>query len=66
MNMYADYTWTSDEGYSGTWTKTGKDVVVTYASGTTYTGVLSANNQHASGTMVSFSGMTGCWTADRL
>lgn len=65
-----DYTFTVQD-YSGTWAKDKKTIVFTFApvepyGSTVYSGLLSQDNQHASGTMVSYLGGTGCWTADRL
>lgn len=65
--VHPDHTYDTSEGPDGTWTKTGKNVVFTFKDyPTVYTGVLSTNNQHAEGTMVYDSSVSGCWTADRL
>jgi len=66
--VHPDHTYDTSEGPDGTWTKDGKDVVFTFNDyPTVYTGVLSANNQSAQGTMSYNNGeVTGCWTADRL
>jgi hypothetical protein len=64
--IYGDGTWEDSEGYSGTWTQVGNQVTIVYTSGTTYTGTINAAATYMSGTMVSYTGATGCWDANRI
>ena len=57
-------TFTTSSGYTGTYNVTGNDVNWVYTSGTTYTGTSSDDN-HMSGTMVSYKGFKGTWTCTR-
>ena len=63
ITFAADGTFTTSDGYSGTWTQNGDQVQWVYDSGTTYDGTISGDTM--SGTMVSYSGLTGCWGATR-
>lgn len=61
-----DHTFVSSSGAYGTWEKDKKKIAFTYSVGTVYSGVLSKDNQSASGTSVTPDGYTGCWTSTRL
>jgi hypothetical protein len=50
--------------YNGTYTVDSKNVQWTYTSGTKYTGTFS-DKQNMSGTILSYSGSTGTWTATK-
>jgi hypothetical protein len=52
------------QSYTGTYTVDGKNVVFTYTSGTKYTGTFTAK-ETMSGTMVSWDGDPGTWTATK-
>jgi len=57
-----DGTFTSSDGFSGTWSLNGGQVTITYSGGAVYTGTVTENQLE--GTMVSPSGSTGCWSAN--
>jgi hypothetical protein len=59
----SDNTFANGEGSSGTWTLDGNEITLIFSSGTTYTGTV--NGDYMEGTMVSFSGSTGCWGSSR-
>ena len=60
-DFYPDGTFDDGQGASGTYTMVGDQLTATYSSGTVYTGTLSGT--YMSGTMLGFSGQTGCWEA---
>lgn len=58
----SDKTWqTPSNSYHGTWAATGNTVVITYSSGTVFTGTVSGTG--ISGQALSYSGSTGPFTA---
>jgi C1A family cysteine protease len=59
-----DGSFTTSQSGTGTWTLTGDQIQWTYTSGTQYIGTLNGNAM--SGTMVSYLGSTGCWTASKI
>ena len=58
-----DGTFTDSSDTSGTWSLYGSQVTLTYSNGTTYTGEVSGDQMN--GTMVSYDGNTGCWSASK-
>jgi len=54
----------SSQKYIGTYTVDGKNVTWTYTSGTKYTGTSTGDNNMI-GTMISYKGGSGTWTAVR-
>ena len=62
-DVYADGTFQSraDPDYYGTWSLVGSAFTLTYHFGTVYTGTCTGNTMV--GTMVDYSGGTGCWAA---
>lgn len=63
IQYYADHTFTTSEGTTGTWSHTGNQFTRVYLSGTIYSGTVNAACDYMSGTMTSYSGSTGCWTS---
>jgi len=57
-------TFTNNYGGKGTYTVDGNNAKWVYTSGTTYTGT-SSDDDHMSGTMVSYLGSNGTWTCTR-
>lgn len=48
-----------------TWSLEGNQFTYVYTSGTTYTGTVDSTENYMEGTMVSWRGSTGCWSATR-
>jgi hypothetical protein len=65
MTFYADGTWSSSEGYTGTWAQDGCNIDWWYTSGTHYWGVMTLDGLYMDGDMLSSGGLSGCWWADR-
>ncbi len=71
--MFAGYDYYGDGTFSssgmisatGTWTQVGNQVTHVFSNGTTYWGTLNGDGTRMDGTMLSFSGSTGCWYALR-
>ena len=60
-----DGTFNTYSGSYGTWTLYGNHVTFVYSSGTTYSGTVDSTGTRIEGTMVSHSGSTGCWSAEK-
>jgi hypothetical protein len=52
--------------YGTNWSQDSCDMQFWFPSGTTYTGNVTSDGTHLSGTMVDYLGAPGCWTADRI
>lgn len=65
-NFKEDKTFESTGGFHGTWSVSGKQITVTYSSGTTYSGTIDSAGTFMSGTMVDYDGVTGCWDASHI
>jgi hypothetical protein len=64
ITLSEDHTFTTDEDLYGTWSLSGSDFTLTFSSGTEYTG--KASEGEMEGTMVSYDGAKGCWSATRI
>jgi hypothetical protein len=63
--IYADGTFATSTGYTGTWTLFGDQVTMYYDMGTTYWGTVASRCIYMSGEMESATGTPGCWWADK-
>jgi predicted nucleic acid-binding Zn ribbon protein len=63
VTLFEDHTFSTGEDNHGTWSLSGSDITLTYPSGTEYTGEVSEGEME--GTMVSYDGREGCWSATR-
>jgi hypothetical protein len=64
LTLQPDFTFTTSDGFSGTWTQTENLVVITFASGAEYIGYVAGNIM--AGTSSSPTGSPGCWEAQRV
>jgi hypothetical protein len=64
INLMEDYTFLTSSSSTGTWETYGDSVKWIYVSGTTYKGLYSDGT--IDGTMASYTGNTGCFTADKI
>jgi hypothetical protein len=64
IEFYSNGTFYDGQDNTGTWTQSGNRIDWYYPIGTHYTGIISGSSMN--GTMVSFSGWTGCWSANKL
>ncbi|MCI5211385.1 MAG: hypothetical protein D3910_21960, partial [Candidatus Electrothrix sp. ATG2] len=60
-----DHTFSTGEGYDGTWALSGQQITFDYGTGTIYVGTFNASCSSISGTMTAYTGNTGCFTASR-
>jgi len=62
VTLYSNHRFRDSYGRGGTWQLTANKIIRTYDGGAKYTGTLEATNMKATGTMISASGATGCFT----
>ncbi|GAM11439.1 chitinase ChiA [Geobacter sp. OR-1] len=61
VSFFSNNTFSTTDGGSGTWSKTGYQVKFTFPSGTAYTGTVGNNTMQ--GTSMTPTGFLGCWNA---
>jgi hypothetical protein len=66
IDISSDGTFTTSEGYSGSWSLDGSEITLRFAEAprAVYTGTVSGNSM-IDGTMVTDNNNSGCWTASR-
>jgi hypothetical protein len=64
LTFNSNQTFVSSSGVSGTWSMDGSFIKWVYTNGTTYQGWVAG--EYMAGNVVSYSGATGCWNADRV